>query len=95
MLDFLDLKAKTPPFAEPPQLKAPQNPFASPAALPPNSYSPEYVAQFHTVCTDLPAGSLPPPSAKLSSLPSGTKALLAAQHQRFQKAISAQTGSGS
>ncbi len=95
MLDFLDLNAKTPPFAEPPQLKAPLNPFSSPAALPTTSYRPQDLAQFHPICTDLPSGTLPPQSAKLSSLPSGTKALLAAQQQRTQKAILAQTGSGS
>ena len=88
-------EGKTPPFAEPPQLKSPQNPFASPAALPATSYKTEDVAQFHPICTELPSGSLPPHTAQLSSLPSGTNALLAAQRQRFQKATIAQTGSGS
>ena len=37
MLDFFDFTAASPPFADPPALKAPKNPFSSPAALPPNS----------------------------------------------------------
>ncbi len=35
MLDFFDFTAKRPPFADPPALHAPKNPFSSPAALPP------------------------------------------------------------
>ena len=40
MLDFFDLDAKNPPFAEPPVLNAPKNPFSGPAALPAGSISP-------------------------------------------------------
>ena len=60
MLDFFDLTANKPPFADPPELVAPQNPFSSPAALPPGSITAAQQAMFHTTCSDLPAGSLPP-----------------------------------
>jgi phospholipase C len=83
MLDFFDLKAKRPPFAEPPALKAPQNPFSSPSALPPGSLRTEDKAMFHPICTELPEGSLPPASAKLSAVPPHAKALIAAQQRRI------------
>ena len=35
MLDFFDLAAKHPPFAEPPDLNVPKNPFSSPTPFPP------------------------------------------------------------
>jgi phospholipase C len=91
MLDFFDLKATRPPFADPPVLAPPKNPFSSPAALPPSSISPADVALFHTTCTELPSGSLPPPGAKLSSPPARADALMAAQQARLQKEIRAQT----
>ena len=77
MLDFFDFSASKPPFANPPTLRAPKNPFSSPAALPPNSLGAN-TALFNPICTDLPAGSLPPRSAQLSSPPPGADKLLAA-----------------
>jgi phospholipase C len=87
MLDFFDLKAKHAPFAEPPALKAPANPFPSASALPANSLTAANKAMFHTTCTELPTGSLPPASAQLSSLPAHTNALLAAKEKQIQRAI--------
>jgi phospholipase C len=90
MLDFFDLKAKRPPFAEPPTLTPPKNPFSSPAALPRGSLTAAEMAMFHVTCTDLPAGSLPPASAKLSSPPPHANALMAAQEKKIGKEILAQ-----
>ncbi len=87
MLDFFDLDAKNPPFAEPPVLKAPKNPFSGPAALPAGSISPEQQAMFHTICTELPTGSLPPADAKLSAIPPHADALMAAQERRIRAEI--------
>ena len=84
MLDFFDLGATSPPFAEPPHLLAPKNPFAGPSALPPNSLAPQNIAMFHPICTNLPAGSLPPHHARISAPPPGADALMAAQRQQFQ-----------
>jgi phospholipase C len=91
MLDFFDLKAKRPPFAEPPVLKAPANPFSSPAALPASSLSTADEALFHTICTELPAGSLPPSGAKLTAPPPRADALMAAQQKKIRKEIRAQS----
>ncbi len=60
MLDFFDFTATKPPFADPPALRPPRNPFSSPAALPPNSLAAQDLAMFHPICTESPAGSLPP-----------------------------------
>jgi phospholipase C len=87
MLDFFDLLAKRPPFAEPPILKAPRNPFSSSSALPASSITTADQALFHTICTELPSGSLPPASAQLSSISPKAKALLAAQQRRIDKEI--------
>ena len=76
-----------PPFAEPPILKAPKNPFSGPAALPAGSISPEQQAMFHTICTELPTGSLPPADAKLSAIPPHADALMAAQERRIRAEI--------
>jgi phospholipase C len=54
MYEFFDFKAPRPPFAEPPTLRAPLNPFVGP--LPANSGSPG----FHPIATGVPASSLPP-----------------------------------
>jgi phospholipase C len=89
MLDFFDFKAKRAPFAEPPVLASPANPFASPAALPAGSISTADQAMFHTTCTDLPAGSLPPPSAKLTKPPPGAGSLLAAHEKKIRQEIRA------
>ena len=91
MLDFFDLSAKRPPFAEPPVLKAPKNPFASPDALPARSITTADQAQFHTTCTALPAGSLPPSEARLTAVPPHAEALIAAQQRRIQKEIRGQS----
>jgi phospholipase C len=87
MLDFFDLTAKKPPFAEPPALTAPKNPFSGSAALPANSISQADKSMFHTTCTELPSGSLPPADAKLSSVPRKAKVLMAAQQKLIQKEI--------
>jgi phospholipase C len=87
MLDFFDLSAKRPPFAEPPVLASPKNPFSSPAALPTNSFG---SGAFHPVCTELPSGSLPPRRAKISEPPAGADALMAAQRRRIEQQIRAQ-----
>lgn len=91
MLDFFDLKSKKPPFAEPPVLHAPKNPFSSPAALPAGSITAAQQAMFHTTCEELAAGSLPPASAKISEVPPHANALMAAQRERIQREIKAQT----
>jgi len=91
MLDFFDLSAKRPPFAEPPELKAPRNPFSSSAALPPGSITTQQQAMFHTTCTALPGGTLPPAGARLAAVPPHANALLAAQQKRVQREIKAQT----
>ncbi len=91
MLDFFDLSAKRPPFAEPPELQAPSNPFSSPAALPASSITPAEQATFHTTCTELPAGSLPPAEARIATIPPHAEALLAAQQKRIEQEIRAQT----
>ena len=90
MLDFFDFGAARPPFAEPPLLAAPANPFPGPAALPPGSLSATDQAMFHTTCDALPAGSLPPAGARLSSIPAHAVARLAAQENRIQREIRAQ-----
>ena len=90
MLDFFDFDAQRPPFAEPPTLRAPRNPFSSPAALPPNSLSAQDLALFHPICTDLPAGSLPPGRATIPSPPTGADALLSAQQRAIGRQIRAQ-----
>jgi phospholipase C len=90
MFDFFDFKATEGPFREPPDLAPPKNPFSSPAALPASSITPADVALFHTTCTELPSGSLPPAGAKLSSPPPQAKARMAAQQKVIQREIRAQ-----
>ena len=87
MLDFFDLAAKNPPFAEPPVLNVPKNPFSGPDALPAGSITPAQQAVFHTICTELPAGSLPPAEAKLAAIPPHADALMAAQQRRIEAEI--------
>jgi phospholipase C len=91
MVDFFDFKAARPPFAEAPALTAPKNPFSSPAALPAGSLTAADQAMFHTTCDELPAGSLPPPSAKILSIPAHAAARLAAQEKRIKRQIRTQT----
>jgi phospholipase C len=95
MLDFFDFAASKPPFGDPPVLRAPKNPFSSPAALPPNSIAGPDVALFHPICTELPAGSLPPRRAELSSPPPGADKLLRAQRRLIRREIAAQDAANS
>ena len=74
MLDFFDLGARRPPFADPPELAAPKNPFTGP--MPPSSGSPG----FHPIAQAVP-GQGPPPGAHLAAPPPHADALMAA-HQR-------------
>jgi phospholipase C len=69
MLDFFQLRGKRPPFAEPPIVNAPLNPFIGP--LPANSASPG----FHPIATGVPASQLPPPRFRVSKPPRGSKVL--------------------
>jgi hypothetical protein len=46
---------------------------------------------FHTICDELPSGSLPPASAKLNVPPPHADALMAAQRKRVQQEIRAQS----
>jgi len=77
MLDFLDVHRKRPPFADPPKLRAPLNPFIGP--LPANSGSPG----FHPIATGVEASTLPPSRFRRSSPPKDAAALLAAHDQMF------------
>jgi hypothetical protein len=90
MLDFFDFSASKPPFAEPPALRAPKNPFSSPASLPPNSLAAANIAMFHPICTESAPGSLPPHSAQLSSPPPDADKLLRAQRRLVNQQIQAQ-----
>jgi phospholipase C len=90
MLDFFDFSATKPPFADPPTLRPPRNPFSSPAALPPNSLAAQDVALFHPICTELPAGSLPPARDRLSAPPPNADRLLRAQRRLIEAEIDAQ-----
>lgn len=69
MLDFLDVHTKRPPFAEPPTLKAPLNPFVGP--LPANSGSPG----FHPIATGVLASTLPPARYRLTHPPTDGAAM--------------------
>ena len=71
MLDFFDFSAPRGPFAEPPTLAAPLNPFVG---LPPPGSTP--ASAFHPIATAEPGNS--PAGAHLHTLPAGTNALLAA-----------------
>jgi phospholipase C len=75
LLDFFDFSAKEPPFAEPPRLAAPLNPFTGP--LPPTSNSPG----FHPVATAVP-GAGPAPGALVTTIEPGTNALIARHSKR-------------
>jgi phospholipase C len=90
MLDFFDLSASKPPFADPPALRQPKNPFSSPASLPQNSLTAANIAMFHPICTESAPGSLPPQSAQLSSPPPDADKLLRAQQRLVNQQIQAQ-----
>jgi phospholipase C len=72
MLDFFDFKAPRPPFAEPPVLPAPKNPFVGP--LPANSSSPG----FHPISQPVPDASLPPARYRTRTKPRDADELIAA-----------------
>jgi len=76
MLDFFDFSAKRPPFAEPPQLAKPLNPFTGP--LPAGSGT---QAPFHPVATAAP-GAGPAPGARIAKPPKHADALIARHTQR-------------
>jgi phospholipase C len=78
LLDFLDLKAKRPPFAEPPTVKAPLNPFVGP--MPASSTSPG----FHPIATGIEASTLPAASYRPAAPPKGAAALLAKHKKKFE-----------
>ncbi|HEV8064652.1 MAG TPA: alkaline phosphatase family protein [Acidimicrobiales bacterium] len=88
MLDFFDLTAHEPPFAEAPRLVSPRNPFPSTAVMPDTSLVKD--TGFRPICQDLPAGSLPPPSAKLNALQPDSKGLLARHARTIQDEITEQ-----
>jgi phospholipase C len=90
MLDFFDFGAERPPFAQPPHLKPPKNPFSSPAALPASSLGAANMALFKTTCTASPSGSLPPPAAKLHAPPPKANALMEAQEREIREQTRAQ-----
>jgi phospholipase C len=69
MLDFFQLRGKRAPFADPPQVRRPLNPFVGP--LPATSGSPG----FHPIATGVPASSLPPSRFRLSAPPRGSENL--------------------
>jgi len=58
--------------------------------LPPGSLSPTDQAMFHTICNELPAGSLPPAHARIPTIPAHAVALMAAQENRIRQEIRAQ-----
>ncbi len=62
MLEFFDFSGR-PPFAQPPALKDPLNPFTG--ALPASSLAPG----FHPIATGVAASSLPPPRYRVSKPP--------------------------
>jgi phospholipase C len=76
MLDFFDFKATRPPFADPPTLAKPLNPFTT---TPPAGSTP--ASNFRPIATPVPGDS--PASAHLTTLPAGTKALLAAHRKKY------------
>ena len=76
MLDFFDFSSKRPPFAEPPTLAAPRNPFVG--ALPPSSVT---ASAFHPVCTPV-AGSGPAGGAHLATPPKHAEPLIARNTRR-------------
>jgi phospholipase C len=78
MLDFLAVRARKPPFAEAPKIKAPLNPFIGP--LPATSGSPG----FHPIATGVQASTLPPARFRLKVPPKDAAELLAKHNATFQ-----------
>ena len=86
MMDFFDLDREAAALrraagTEGAEESVPQGPDT----LPPRSITTADQAQFHTTCTALPAGSLPPTQAKLAAVPSRAEALITAQHKPIQR----------
>jgi phospholipase C len=73
MLDFLDFDAATPPFAEPPALAAPLNPFVGPL---PSSSTGAHPVGFHPIAS--PVSGEPPSEYHLAQPPPDAVALIAA-----------------
>ncbi len=78
---------RTRPSRSPRSCNVPKNPFSGPDALPAGSITAAQQAVFHTICTELPAGSLPPAEAKLAAIPPHADALMAAQQRRIEAEI--------
>jgi phospholipase C len=76
MLDYFDFTATRGPFAEPPTLAQPLNPFVG---TPPPSSAANEASAFHPIAQPVPGNS--PASAHHAALPKDTAALLAA-HRR-------------
>ncbi len=74
--DFFAFGSRRPPFAEPPVLATPRNPFVG--TPPANSNT---ASEFHPIATAVPGNS--PAEAHLSELPAGTESLLAEHARRF------------
>jgi phospholipase C len=88
MLDFFDFSAHEEPFADAPKLARPKNPFSSWKAMPANSGADFDL--FQPIAKFLPAGSLPPARAKLSSLSHQYVQLMVDHEARIQAEIDAQ-----
>jgi hypothetical protein len=52
-----------------------------------SSITNEQKALFHTICNELPSGTLPPTTAKVTTVPPHADALMAAQQRKIQKEI--------
>jgi phospholipase C len=76
LLDFFDFSARRAPFAEPPELAKPRNPFRGP--LPANSQN---ASLFHPIATAVP-GSGPAPGAEIARPPTHADALIARNTRR-------------
>ncbi|HLN15815.1 MAG TPA: alkaline phosphatase family protein [Acidimicrobiales bacterium] len=75
LLDYFDFRARRPPFAEPPTLARPRNPFTGP--LPAGS---AHLSDFHPICSAVPTPP-PPAGAHLAHPPTDALGLMA-EHQR-------------
>jgi phospholipase C len=74
MTDFFDFGANEPPFADPPVLPQPLNPFVGPL---PSSSAGAHPAGFHPIATSLPESALPPASYLTAEPPANAAALIA------------------
>ena len=90
MLDFFDLTAKRPPFADPPELAAPKNPFSSPAASRPAPSPPRSRRCSTPPATTCPPGRFLRPTRGSPRSRRTPTALMAAQQRRIRQEIRAQ-----